>query len=226
MSKTGPPLLRRATQRSTTDPASTSTGPDPGKAVSADTKGRRDASSLVLSAANGQNRRLRALLDRFEIGSLACRRLMSSSPSGSIIRCWALPLLRRISRPGADWPSEYRGGERVHQTVRRPARHETTPGYSGVAVGTTIGFPHGGHSTAVKVFEARGAMEDGATELDMVVNLGACSAGLGRRRDDIAPVNTGPLRRAILKVIFENCNLNDNQKTQLCEIFAELGLTM
>src|SRR6266576_5083109 len=43
---------------------------------------------------------------------------------------------------------------------------------STVAVGTTIGFPHGGHVTAIKVAEAVQAMKDGATELDMVVNIG------------------------------------------------------
>ena len=48
---------------------------------------------------------------------------------------------------------------------------------SGVAVGTTIGFPHGGHATAVKVFEARQAMADGATELDMVINIGQAKGG-------------------------------------------------
>ena len=48
---------------------------------------------------------------------------------------------------------------------------------SGVEVGTTIGFPHGGHSTAVKVFESRQAMADGATELDMVINIGQAIAG-------------------------------------------------
>src|SRR5262245_27613903 len=43
---------------------------------------------------------------------------------------------------------------------------------STVAVGTTIGFPHGGHATAIKVAEAEKAMDDGARELDMVVNIG------------------------------------------------------
>src|SRR5262249_46367802 len=43
---------------------------------------------------------------------------------------------------------------------------------STVAVGTTIGFPHGGHTTSLKVAEAERAMADGATELDMVVNIG------------------------------------------------------
>src|SRR4051794_27394749 len=48
---------------------------------------------------------------------------------------------------------------------------------SGVATGTTIGFPHGGHATAVKVLEARRAIDDGATELDMVINIGQALGG-------------------------------------------------
>ena len=60
-----------------------------------------------------------------------------------------------------------RRGQRLHQALRRVAGR-ADPAGSGVAVGTTIGFPHGGHATAVKVFEAEQAMADGATELDMV----------------------------------------------------------
>ena len=48
---------------------------------------------------------------------------------------------------------------------------------STVAVSTTIGFPHGGHLTKVKVFEAEAAMDDGAVELDMVVNVGKVLTG-------------------------------------------------
>ena len=43
---------------------------------------------------------------------------------------------------------------------------------STVEVGTTVGFPHGGHATSVKVFETERAIEDGATEIDMVINIG------------------------------------------------------
>lgn len=94
-----------------------------------------------------------------------------------------------------------------------------------VEVGTTIGFPHGGHATAVKVFEAQQAMADGATELDMVVNIGQVLGGLWSKvADDIAAVvEAAHDRGAIVKVIFENCYLNDDQKVRLCRICGEVG---
>jgi len=97
---------------------------------------------------------------------------------------------------------------------------------SGVAVGTTVGFPHGGHATAVKVFEAERAMADGATELDMVINIGAALGGLWDFvRDDIEAVSrTAHDGGAILKVIFENCYLDQVQKVWLCEICGELDV--
>jgi deoxyribose-phosphate aldolase len=95
---------------------------------------------------------------------------------------------------------------------------------SGVAVGTTIGFPHGGHATSVKVFEAERAMDDGATELDMVVNIGQVIGGKWDPvRSDIAAVTEAAhARGAIVKVIFENCYLTDAQKVRLCGICGEL----
>jgi deoxyribose-phosphate aldolase len=91
---------------------------------------------------------------------------------------------------------------------------------SGVAVGTTVGFPHGGHATAVKVFEARKAMDDGATELDMVINIGQAIGGnWDAVAGDIAAVTRAAHERgALVKVIFENCYLNDAQKLKLCEL--------
>jgi deoxyribose-phosphate aldolase len=96
---------------------------------------------------------------------------------------------------------------------------------STVAVGTTIGFPHGGHVTAIKVAEAEQAMTDGALELDMVVNVGKV---LGKdwsyvANDVAAVVEAAHRRRALVKVIFENCFLKDEHKEQLCRICGEVG---
>src|SRR5947209_8409747 len=80
---------------------------------------------------------------------------------------------------------------------------------TGVAVGTTVGFPHGGHATAVKVFEAERALADGATELDMVINIGRALGGdWDAVRADIAAVTDATHRGGgLVKVIFENCYL-------------------
>jgi deoxyribose-phosphate aldolase len=96
---------------------------------------------------------------------------------------------------------------------------------SSVAVGTTVGFPHGGHLTAVKVAEAEAAMTDGARELDMVVNVGKV---LGRdwayvAQDISAVVKAAHARGAIVKVIFENCFLKDEHKEALCRICGEVS---
>src|SRR3981189_2999691 len=80
---------------------------------------------------------------------------------------------------------------------------------SGVAVGTVIGFPHGGSTTEAKVFEAEQALRDGATELDMVINIGALRSGRDAYvRDEIAVlVETAHKAGAIVKVIMENAYL-------------------
>jgi deoxyribose-phosphate aldolase len=96
---------------------------------------------------------------------------------------------------------------------------------TGVNVGTTIGFPHGCNMTAIKVAESRQALADGAIELDMVVNIGQV---LGAEWDavasDIAAVTSVAHEGGgIVKVIFENCYLNSEQKTKLCVICGEVG---
>jgi len=95
---------------------------------------------------------------------------------------------------------------------------------STVAVGTTIGFPHGGHVTAIKVAEAERALADGAVELDMVVNIGKVLGKDWRYvADDIrAVVEAAHRRQALVKVIFENCFLADEHKEQLCRICGEV----
>jgi deoxyribose-phosphate aldolase len=96
---------------------------------------------------------------------------------------------------------------------------------SNVLVGTTIGFPHGGHLTAVKVYESQQAIADGARELDMVVNIGKVLGKDWRAvADDVkAVVDVAHKNKAIVKVIFENCFLHNEHKEQLCRICGEVG---
>jgi deoxyribose-phosphate aldolase len=95
---------------------------------------------------------------------------------------------------------------------------------SGVAASTTIGFPHGGHTTNVKVAEANQALADGGEELDMVVNISLVLSGnWDYVRDDIrAVVKTAHAHGAKVKVIFENAYLQDEHKIALCDICGEL----
>jgi deoxyribose-phosphate aldolase len=96
---------------------------------------------------------------------------------------------------------------------------------STVLASTTIGFPHGGHVTAIKVAESLQAIKDGAVELDMVVNIGkVLSKDWTYVRDDIrAVVEAAHANAAIVKVIFENCFLADEHKIKLCEICGEVN---
>jgi deoxyribose-phosphate aldolase len=95
---------------------------------------------------------------------------------------------------------------------------------SSVQPSTTIGFPHGGHTTRCKLVEAEQALLDGGTELDMVVNIGkVLSLEYAYVRAEIAAVldlTRGAGRK--LKVIFENCYLERAHKLALCELCSEL----
>jgi deoxyribose-phosphate aldolase len=96
---------------------------------------------------------------------------------------------------------------------------------STVKASTTIGFPHGGHTTAVKVAEAERALADGGEELDMVVNISQVLSGAWEevRRDLSSVIEAAHARNAKVKVIFENCYLQDEHKIRLCTICGELG---
>jgi len=91
---------------------------------------------------------------------------------------------------------------------------------------TTIGFPHGGQVSAVKRLEAERALDDGARELDMVVNVSQVLSGnyAAVRSDVLAVLEPTRVRGAKLKLIFENCYLNEAQKIRLCELCGELGV--
>lgn len=95
---------------------------------------------------------------------------------------------------------------------------------SSVPVCTVIGFPHGSHTTAIKVAETRLACEEGATEIDMVVNIGKVIGGdWDYVEDEIRQINLESVQHgAILKVIFENDYLLDEHKIRLCEICSSI----
>ncbi|MFT7644086.1 MAG: deoxyribose-phosphate aldolase [Pirellulaceae bacterium] len=97
-------------------------------------------------------------------------------------------------------------------------------GGSNVKASTTVGFPHGGNTTAVKAAEAARAIADGGEELDMVVNISKVLSGDWDyvREDIMTVVSIAHDSGQKVKVIFENCYLNDEQKIRLCEICSEL----
>jgi deoxyribose-phosphate aldolase len=94
---------------------------------------------------------------------------------------------------------------------------------SSVAVCTVVGFPHGSNTAEMKVRETEKACEDGATEIDFVVNVGKVLSGdWGYVSREIKAVNdTAVERSAIVKVIFENDYLTDDFKIKLCHICNE-----
>lgn len=96
---------------------------------------------------------------------------------------------------------------------------------STVKTSTTIGFPHGGHTTAVKVAETKQALADGGEELDMVVNISQVLSGNWDyvRADIRAVVEMTHAAGQKVKVIFENCYLKDEHKVRLCAICGELN---
>ncbi|MBQ8327039.1 MAG: deoxyribose-phosphate aldolase [Lachnospiraceae bacterium] len=92
-----------------------------------------------------------------------------------------------------------------------------------MAVCTVIGFPNGYHTTAVKVFETKDAVNNGADEIDMVINI----TDLKNRDYDAITKEIRAIKEAcqdrILKVIIETCLLSDEEKIKMCEIVTEAG---
>ncbi|NJF25854.1 deoxyribose-phosphate aldolase [Thermococcus sp. Bubb.Bath] len=109
-----------------------------------------------------------------------------------------------------------------------PYRVRLAKGYlsekgSDIKVASVIGFPLGATSTEVKVFEAKKALEDGADELDMVINLGALKdKDYEYVKNDIAEVvKAAHEKGAKVKVIIETCYLTEEEKVKACELAKE-----
>ena len=92
-----------------------------------------------------------------------------------------------------------------------------------VEVGTVVGFPHGSSTTETKVFETKKAIADGATEIDMVLNIGQLKSGLyDAVKADIAAV-VAAAGGKMVKVILENAYLTDDEKITACKLCEAAG---
>ena len=92
-----------------------------------------------------------------------------------------------------------------------------------IAVCTVIGFPNGYDTTAAKCFEASDAVANGASEIDMVINIGWVKDGLyDKVLSEIRDVK-GHCHGKLLKVIIETCLLTDAEKIELCRVVSESG---
>lgn len=92
-----------------------------------------------------------------------------------------------------------------------------------LAICTVIGFPNGYNTTAVKVFETKDAIANGADEIDMVINIGELKAkNYAAVEDEIRAVKQ-TCGDKILKVIIETCLLDDEEKIKMCEIVTSAG---
>jgi deoxyribose-phosphate aldolase len=95
---------------------------------------------------------------------------------------------------------------------------------TGVKVCTVIGFPLGATTTAVKVFETQDAIANGASEVDMVIAIGALKAGEDATVEaDIHAVVEAADGKAVVKVIIETCLLTDEEKVRICRMAVKAG---
>ncbi len=95
---------------------------------------------------------------------------------------------------------------------------------SGVGITAVAGFPLGANSIECKLFEAKAAIDDGATEIDYVINIGKLKDGeIDYIREEMSKIVSLCKKENVLsKVIFENCYLTDEQKQILCSIANEV----
>ncbi|WP_085832428.1 deoxyribose-phosphate aldolase [Clostridium merdae] len=88
---------------------------------------------------------------------------------------------------------------------------------------TVIGFPNGYSTTAVKVFETQDAVQNGADEIDMVINIGWVKDGLYEQVEDEIKKIKQACEGRILKVIIETCLLTEEEKIRMCEVVTSSG---
>ena len=94
---------------------------------------------------------------------------------------------------------------------------------TGVAVNATIGFPLGASTALVKLEEAREAIQNGATELDLVINIGALKSGFPEYVEKEINAVVKAAENVLVKIILETCFLSREEKLKVCELSLEAG---
>ncbi len=92
-----------------------------------------------------------------------------------------------------------------------------------IKIATVIGFPLGAMSSKAKAFEAENCILEGATEIDMVLNIGLLKAGEYKKVEEDIRIVKNAIGNNVLKVIFENCYLSDEEIQQACKISINAG---
>ena len=214
-------LLASSTARATRATASSSTRTGASRAPTR--RSSRASSSPATSSARTASERPGSEPHGTHASTDLTERDIAKTIDHSLLRPGARRRLRRGRLPA--------GGEVRRRVGLRPprgrrARAKAILDGTDVKVGTTIGFPHGNHATETKVLEARRALADGATELDMVHPDRRAQVRPGRRtsrptsgRSSRSPTPPG----AIVKVIFENAYLTDDEKIRACRLTEAAG---
>ncbi len=94
---------------------------------------------------------------------------------------------------------------------------------TGVAVNATIGFPLGASTALVKLEEAREAIQNGATELDLVINIGALKSGFPEYVEKEIKAVVKAAENVLVKIIIETCFLSREEKLKVCQLSLEAG---
>ena len=135
-----------------------------------------------------------------------------------------------LLKPDASWPQIQKlCDEGVHYGVASvcvpPAHVASAATYlnGNLPVCTVIGFPNGYSTTYVKCFEAQDALQNGAEEIDMVINLGWVKTGRWEWIGEEIKAVKGICGAHILKVIIETCLLTEEEKIRLCQVVSESG---
>ena len=115
----------------------------------------------------------------------------------------------------------------IPQTYENHAAHYVAEqqhyGFGQLPICTVIGFPNGYDTTAAKCFEAADAVKNGASEVDMVINIGWVKDGLYDKVLDEIKAIKGHCDGRLLKVIIETCLLTEAEKIEMCRVVSESG---